>query len=126
MIMNDNARFIFGRGDCLRTDSFLITVVHLTDSPLREEVTINQEKMSPRIVFNLIVLVFAFLIVSSESAPSPFWYGLYPAGYSGSRQPNRKPHQDRGGRSRYNEICRVHAVDSLGFPGRVANPVCPW
>lgn len=70
------------------------------------------------------VLVSLMLLATSESAPSAFWGALYPAA---PEQTRRRPYQqERAGRGRYNEICRIHAVDGLAFPGRIGNPVCPW
>lgn len=70
----------------------------------------------------LVVLLSAVLVC--EAASSPFFYQLY-SGYYGQR-PTHGRSYDGEGESRYKAICRVHAVDSLAFPGRIGNPVCPY
>lgn len=48
------------------------------------------------------------------------------------QQPRRQRHYGHGqqrqkiGEGRYREICRIHHVDSLAYPGAVGNPVCPY
>lgn len=84
-----------------------------------------------------ILTVFCFLIlVIVDTAPNPVWklfsggnsgynynnyygYGYYP------RQPRYNYGRSYSGDDRYKSICRVHAVSSLAFPGRIGNPVCP-
>lgn len=71
-----------------------------------------------------------FLIVLSfvESSPSPF---LRLFGFDDYYQTQRRPRNGRGygpegGNRRYKAICRIHAVDTQAYPGRVGNPVCPY
>lgn len=77
-------------------------------------------------VFVLLAVVLVCAITMCDSAPSPFLFSLYPTAHSSRRGRPQKPYRERSGRGRYNEICRMHAGDSVAFPGRVGNPVCPW
>ncbi|GLV37422.1 Secretory 20 [Carabus blaptoides fortunei] len=72
-------------------------------------------------------LVAVVLVCTCDGAASPFLYGLYPVAPQNRRRSwTQKPYRERSGRGRYNEICRLHADDSIAFPGRIGNPVCPW
>ncbi|KAG5886067.1 hypothetical protein JTB14_018926 [Gonioctena quinquepunctata] len=87
------------------------------------------------------------LETSQGRAPKPIWklFGYESNGYGnggygnnrgygntgyGNYYPQRPARNGRhynaeGGGERYKAICRVHAIDSLAFPGTVGNPVCP-
>ncbi|GLV32287.1 hypothetical protein CBL_01002 [Carabus blaptoides fortunei] len=74
-----------------------------------------------------VTLVAVVLVCPCDGAASPFLYSLYPVAPQNSRRSRpQKPYRERSGRGRYNEICRLHAGDSIAFPGRIGNPVCPW
>lgn len=72
-----------------------------------------------------IFLLCAVLLFSFATA-SPFWDLLF-----GTHRQSRDDyghhhhHHSDDGNSRYKEICRVHHVDSLQFPGALGNPICP-
>lgn len=77
-----------------------------------------------------------------EPAPRGIWklfdgydnaaYGGYGQYNYGSYYPQYRPRHNsgrsysEGGGNRYKAICRVHAGDAEAFPGRIANPVCPY
>jgi hypothetical protein len=75
------------------------------------------------------VFVTILLLLNVNSQPVPFWNLFSGYDYPVQRQPRNYGRQyggSQGGNRRYKAICRIHAVDSLAFPGRVGNPVCPY
>ncbi|KAJ3642278.1 hypothetical protein Zmor_025078 [Zophobas morio] len=76
-------------------------------------------------------LVFLVLIFNVNGLPAPFLklFGAedyyYPS-QSRPRNHGRSYGFNEGGNRRYKAICRIHAVDSLAFPGRVGKPICPY
>ncbi|RZC33574.1 hypothetical protein BDFB_000751 [Asbolus verrucosus] len=75
-----------------------------------------------------VVFVLLLLLGDARALPAPFLklFGGYD--YTSQRRPRTYGHYggSEGGNRRYKAICRIHAVDSLAFPGRVGNPVCPY
>lgn len=84
----------------------------------------------------LCVAVIFSIVVSTGARPEGFLklFGGYDGGgynYNGYYQRprynrGRSYNDGEGGGRRYKAICRVHAVDSLAFPGKIGNPVCPY
>ncbi|CAG9861608.1 unnamed protein product [Phyllotreta striolata] len=70
-----------------------------------------------------LLLIIHVLVDIVHAAPGPLWglFGNYNYGYSRRNYGNS---YDDGG-DRYRSICRIHAIDSLAFPGRIGAPVCP-
>lgn len=95
--------------------------------------------MKSSVYFILSLILFSVVFVGVSSAPKGIWklFGYDPNGYqypngynSGYYYPQKprygKSYNSEGGGRRYASICHVHAVDTLAFPGRVGNPVCPY
>lgn len=74
----------------------------------------------------IFLLCVAFLTWCTEASPFlDLFFGTpqkQTRGYGYGRQQRSR---GGGGDARYREICRVHHVDSLQFPGALGNPVCP-
>ncbi|CAG9861609.1 unnamed protein product [Phyllotreta striolata] len=93
--------------------------------------------------FALLLLLSCYLLFTiAGGAPSPAWsatgysgynynydgYNSYRRGNGGyyggqTRREYGKSSGNEGGSDRYKSIARVHAVDSLAFPGKIGNPV---
>lgn len=52
-------------------------------------------------------------------------YGRYD-GYNRDYGRRRGQGRSYDGKDRYKQLCHVHAVDHVGFPGRIPSPVCPY
>lgn len=91
-------------------------------------------------ICTFLVVVLSVLVFDAEARTffdklfsgfdTSYGYGSYGNSY-GEYYPSRPRSYGRsydnaeGGGERYKAICRIHAIDSVGFPGRIGRPVCP-
>lgn len=64
-----------------------------------------------------VVLVLSLVLASVAAGPFIF--------YRPTQRQKPRHGKEQSGYDRWRDICRVHAADSVGFPGRIPSPVCP-
>lgn len=77
---------------------------------------------------HLILKLLVFAIVVSEVLALPTTYFQVFGEYANARSSKAGKRTRKGseGDERYKEICHLHNIDSLMFPGVLGNPICPY
>lgn len=70
--------------------------------------------------FILALLAVVALILEVCSLPAAFFQ------FFSSARAAKKRGNGSQGEQRYKDICQLHNVDSLTFPGALGNPICPY
>ncbi|KAF7272010.1 uncharacterized protein LOC143200153 [Rhynchophorus ferrugineus] len=87
-----------------------------------------------KLLYVIVLILMAVLHIDAHPEPflSKLFGGYSSGGYGGGYYKRPRSYgrsyeygDGGGGGERYKAICRVHAVDSLAFPGRIGRPVCP-
>lgn len=74
----------------------------------------------------LVLLIFVLMLFEVMTLPLGFLQ-LFSNSHSKKDTHHVKTRRNKSnGNQRYKDICQLHNIDSLMFPGALGNPICPY